>query len=390
MAASSGRLREFAAGVLAEVGALVERLEPEGLEALLPAPVQQRLQTPDWLRLGFAAELPPGAQRVSLESDWLTRLGGLLGERGRRATCVLPVLLPPLPHPERLLEHGLILHNAVHRLSGVRPAWTRYCLLVCRYVAISDEKREGISLFGINLATGGALDPFVDVLLAAVTDATSTLETTVPSDVELPPDWTVARLHACLTHALRARVGAHLHPFVSGMQRRLDRDLAQVLEYYSGLRQESWQRLQRPGADSAREQLRLEAAEREYHAKVADLRQKYALRVTVELSQTLELIMPVQRLTLLVKRRKGERQITMDWNPLARKLEPPPCEWSYTSEVTRLVCDEALHLVSPPAHATCTQCGRAYCRVCQPRQCPKCGQAGRGDGPQAVGKSPSP
>ena len=375
MTASSGRLREFAAGVLAEAGALVERLEPEGLEALLPAPVQQALQTPDWLRLGFATELPPEAQRVSLESDWLTRLGGLLGERGRRATCVLPMVLPPLPHPERLLEHGLILHNAVYRLAGVRPAWTRYRLLVCRYIAISDEKREGIITFGMNLTSGSALDPFVDVLLAAVTDDTSTQAATVPSDVELPPDWTVARLHTCLTRALPARVGAHLHPFISGMQRRLDRDLAQVFEYYSGLRQESWQRLQRPGADTAREQLRLEAAEREYHAKVADLRQKYALRVTVELSQTLELIMPVQRLTLLVRRRKGERQIAMDWNPLARKLEPPPCEWSYTAEVTRLVCDEALHLVSPPAHAPCAQCGRAYCRLCQPRHCPKCGQA---------------
>lgn len=375
MTTSSTRLREFAASVLAEAGALVEPLDPEGLEALLPAPVQQALQTPEWLRLGFAAALPPGAQQVSLESDWLTRLGGLLGERGRRATCVLPLVLPPLPHPERLLEHGIILHNAVYRLAGGRPAWTRYRLLVCRYTAISDEKREGIIIFGVNLTTGSALDPFVDILLTAVIEAASTPEATVPSDVDLPPDWTVARLHACLTRLLPTRVGAHLHPFISGMQRRLDRDLVQVFEYYSGLRQESWQRLQKPGVDAAREQLRLEAAEREYHAKVADLRQKYALRITVELSQALELIMPVQRLTLLVRRRKGERQIAMDWNPLARKLEPPPCEWSYTAEVTRLVCDEALHLVSLPAYAPCPQCGKAYCRVCYPRHCPKCGQA---------------
>jgi hypothetical protein len=375
MAAASGRLHEFAAGVLTEAGALVERLEPEGLEALLPAPVQQALQTPEWLRLGFATELPPGAQRVSLESDWLTRLGGLLGERGRQATCVLPLVLPSLPHPERLLEHGLILPNAVYRLSGVRPAWTRYRLFICRYTAISDEKREGIVTFGLNLATGSALDPFVDVLLATVTEADATLDASVPSDVELPPDRPVARLHTCLTRALPARVQAQLHPFISGMQRRLDRDLAQVFEYYTGLRQESWQRLQRPGGDAARAQVRLEAAEREYYAKVTDLRQKYALRVTVELSQTLELRMPVQRLTLLVRRRKGERQLAMDWNPLARKLEPPPCEWSYIAEVTRLVCDEALHLVSPPAHAPCAQCGRAYCRVCHPWQCPKCGQA---------------
>jgi hypothetical protein len=39
----------------------------------------------------------------------------------------------------------------------------------------------------------------------------------------------------------------------------------------------------------------------------------------------------------------------------------------------RLVCDEALHLVSPAGLAPCPACGRAYCRVCHPAACPKCG-----------------
>jgi hypothetical protein len=43
-------------------------------------------------RLGFAAEVPAVAIPVSLESDWLDRFGGLLGERGRWAErqMVLP------------------------------------------------------------------------------------------------------------------------------------------------------------------------------------------------------------------------------------------------------------------------------------------------------------
>jgi hypothetical protein len=125
----------------------------------------------------------------------------------------------------------------------------------------------------------------------------------------------------------------------------------------------------------ARERLRLEAAAREYQAKVADLRQKYDLRVTTDLEQALILTSPVQRLELTIKRRKGERRVTLDWSPLARRLEPPPCEWSYTAEITRVVCDDALHLVSPAGHAPCAQCGKNYCRACQPRRCPKCGQA---------------
>lgn len=373
--ASASRYRDFAARLLEHEGALVEPLDPEGLEAMLPASVQHTLHAPELVRLGFGAELPPEAQRVSLESDWLDRFGHLLDERGRWLQRVVEVPLPVLSQPERIIEHGLVLQNAIYRLSRVAPAWTRYLMLLLRYTAISDEKRVGMLTFGLNLANGSAVDPLVDDLLSAALSTEDTAGTNVPADAHLPPDWPTPRLHSAVTRALPARVQAHLHLFLQGMQRRLDRDLERVHAYYTGLRQEAWQRLQRQHTDSARERLRLEAAEREYHAKVADLRQKYDLRVTTDLEQALILTSPVQRLELTIKRRKGERRVTLDWSPLARRLEPPPCEWSYTAEITRVVCDDALHLVSPAGHAPCAQCGKNYCRACQPRRCPKCGQA---------------
>ena len=373
--ASASRYRDFAARLLEHDGALVEPLDPEGLEAMLPASVQHTLHAPELVRLGFGAELPPEAQRVSLESDWLDRFGHLLDERGRWLQRVVQVPLPVLSQPERIIAHGLVLQNAIYRLSRVAPAWTRYLILLLRYTAISDEKRVGMLTFGLNLANGSAVDPLADDLLSAALSTEDTAGTNVPADAHLPPDWPTPRLHSAVTRALPARVQAHLHLFLQGMQRRLDRDLERVHAYYTGLRQEAWQRLQRQHTDSARERLRLEAAEREYHAKVADLRQKYDLRVTTDLEQALMLTSPVQRLELTIKRRKGERRVTLDWSPLARRLEPPPCEWSYTTEITRVVCDDALHLVSPAGHAPCAQCGKNYCRVCQPRRCPKCGQA---------------
>jgi hypothetical protein len=373
--ASASRYRDFAARLLEHDGALVEPLDPEGLEAILPASVQHTLQAPELVRLGFGAELPPEAQRVSLESNWLDRFGHLLDERGRWLHRVVAVPLPVLSQPERIIEHGLVLQNAIYRLSRVAPAWTRYLILLLRYTAISDEKRVGMLTFGLNLANGSAVDPLVDALLSTALSPEDTAGTNVPADAHLPPDWPTPRLHSAVTRALPARVQAHLHLFLQGMQRRLDRDVERVHAYYTGLRQEAWQRLQRQQTDSARARLRLEAAEREYHAKVADLRQKYDLRVTTDVEQALILTSPVQRLELTIKRRKGERRVTLDWSPLARRLEPPPCEWSYTAEITRVVCDDALHLVSPAGHAPCAQCGKNYCRACQPRRCPKCGQA---------------
>jgi len=373
--ASASRYRDFAARLLEHDGALVEPLDPDGLEAMLPASVQHTLHAPELVRLGFGAELPPEAQRVSLESDWLDRFGHLLDERGRWLQRVVEVPLPVLSQPARILEHGLVLQNAIYRLSRVAPAWTRYLILLLRYTAISDEKRVGMLTFGLNLANGSAVDPLVEDLLSAALSTEDTAGTHVPADAHLPPAWPTPRLHSAVTRAVPARVQAHLHLFLQGMQRRLDRDVERVHAYYTGLRQEAWQRLQRQHTDSARERLRLEAAEREYQAKVADLRQQYDLRVTTNLEQALMLTSPVQRLELTIKRRKGERRVTLDWSPLARRLEPPPCEWSYTAELTRVVCDDALHLVSPAGHAPCAQCGKNYCRACQPRRCPKCGQA---------------
>jgi hypothetical protein len=371
---SASQFRDFAARLLEHEGALVDSVAPAGLEAMLPASVQQALRAPEFVRLGFAADLPADAQRVSLESDWLDRFGHLLGERGRLLQCVVNPPLPVLSHPERMLEHGLVLQNAVYRLSRVTPAWTRYLILLFRYTAISDEKREGLIKFGLNLANGSAIDPFVDELLTAAISMEVPTGASALSDGQRLPHWEPARLHTVVTRALPTRVRTQLHLFLHGMQRRLERDLARLHEYYTGLRQEAWQRLQKQPSDAARERLRFEAAEREYHNKVTDLRQKYALRVTVDLEQTLELTSPVQRLELTIKRRKGERSLILDWNPLARRLDPPPCEWRYTSESTRVVCDDTLHLVSPAGHAPCVRCDKSYCRACHPLRCPKCGQ----------------
>jgi hypothetical protein len=374
MSDQSNRFRNFAVHLLEHEGALVERIEPEGLEAMLPEDLQQSLHAPEFLRLGFAAELPLGAERASLESDWLERFGRLLATRGQRWSFAANVALPPLGYAERALERGLELENAVCRLLRIEPAWTRYLIFIFRYTAVSDEKREGIIKLGFNSMNSSAIDPFVDGLLAASLDLDVTEAVVKPAANQLPDDWPAARLKKTVSRALPIRIRSHLGQFLNGMQRRLDRDLARLHEYFTGLREESLQKLRKQKTDSARERLRLEAAEREYQAKVADLKQKYDLRVNIALSQMLEFICPVHRVTVMIKRRKGERKLSLDWNPIARRLDPLPCEWSFAAEGSRVVCDEALHIVRVEAHAACQHCGKEYCRVCSPRGCPKCGR----------------
>ncbi len=73
-----------------------------------------------------------------------------------------------------------------------------------------------------------------------------------------------------------------------------------------------------------------------------------------------------------IRRCKADRVILLGWNPLARWLEPPACEFTAFTERPHLACDDALHLVVPAALNPCRACGRTFCRACHPERCPKC------------------
>jgi hypothetical protein len=380
MIESSARFRNLTLRLLEREGALTEKLMPDGLQAVLPAALQTSLGAGELLRLGFGPELPDGALRAGLESDWLEKIGGLLGARGRTLRLALGVGRAAPPPPERLLERTVALTNAVYRFQGMTSAWTRYLILVFRYTAVSDEKREGIVKLAVNLANGSVAEGFMEELLVAA--LAETHPSVPPSAQELPADWTPAKLRSWTAHTLPDRVRAPLGLFLGGMQRRLDRDLERIFNYHESLSRESFARQRKQKADPAREQMRIEAVAREYHAKIADLKQKYGLRVVVELSQRLEVVAPVERVHLSIKRRKGERRITLDWNPVARRLEPLPDEWSYSALGPRSVCDDALHLMAASGLAPCGECRKEFCRVCHGPQCPRCRETAAAEVPE--------
>jgi len=187
---------------------------------------------------------------------------------------------------------------------------------------------------------------------------------------------------------LENRVRAELQTFMGAARRRLERDRGRVHAYHNDLWAASMKRLSalagvegdKAQADREREKLRMAAIEREYHAKLDDLRHNYAMRVVVQWVQALELYLPVHRFDVLIRRRKGERRIQLDWHPLVKLMEPPPCDWGPGLERTRLLCDDKLHLTEPVGQAPCRSCAKPWCRACHPTRCPRCGvAAGRGN-----------
>jgi hypothetical protein len=299
-------MRGFAAALLRQTGALVDDIAPDGLEVLAPPPVQAALGLGEFARLGFGATLPPSAQRVGIDGDWLERFARLLGPRGHWTRRVLVDDRRAPGDPQSLLARELLLDNATWRLLDVRPAWTRYLVLAFRAAAVSNDKRDFVLRIGINLATGAVVDGMADGAEGAPPDA-----------AELPPDWPRARLLALVGRALPPRLDAALAPFLTGLRRRLGRDLDRLHQFHADLHREAMTRAEAlAGSDPRRERerLRAEAIAREYHARLDDLRRQYAARVTVTWVQTEEVIAPVHRLAVQVRRRKGERTMLLDWN----------------------------------------------------------------------------
>jgi hypothetical protein len=378
-----GALRDFVADVLELEGAAIEPIEPDGLEVLAPAALSKAMGWPELARLGFGGELPQQAISIGLEGDWLERFGSLLGERGRWAErqLMLPASLAQLGDPERVLERALDLPNAVWRFQGVTATWTRCLVLTFRYTALSDEKREGLVRLGFNLGTGAVLDEVLGRLQPAMEGEPDWHEPEPEVRVSAGPAWDAATLERRVRPLLAARVREALDPFLRAMRSRLERDRSRVHGYHDDLRHASLKRLaalggaegERPDAERRRETLRVAAIEREYRAKLDDLAHNYALRVTVDWVQALELYLPVQRIDVQIRRRKGERLIRLDWHRLARLTEPPPCDWGLGLDRVRLVCDDKLHLTSAAGQAPCASCGKAFCRACHSGACPRCG-----------------
>ncbi|EJW09403.1 hypothetical protein A33M_1376 [Rhodovulum sp. PH10] len=375
-----GALRDFVTEVLEIEGAAVAPIEPDGLEVLAPDPVRAAMGWPELARLGFGVERPAGAIPVGLDGDWLDRFGGLLGERGRWAERQLDVPLPPLGDPARILDKALDLPNAVWRFHGATEGFARCLLLAFRYTAVSDEKREGLVWLAFNEGTGAAIDDIgsrLRHLLAADADWQAPTD-----DVRRAAGHgrDPAALAARIPLLLDRRVRQELEPFLRAMRRRFERDRSRVHAYHDDLRTASVRKLtalaaatgEKAEADRRRETLHIAAVAREYTAKLDDLRHNYALRVTVDWVQGLAVFAPVRHFEVVIKRRKNERRVRLDWHAAARAAEVPPCDWGPGLERTRLVCDEALHLTEPAGQAPCGACGKPWCRACHPA-CPRCG-----------------
>jgi hypothetical protein len=324
---SDPEILDFAAEVLERHGGLIEP-EPDGLLALMPPDLAQGLQLPEEVRLGTAAA------PLLYGSPLLDRLVDLARRQVPVACAQIEVSYLKKAGFEGLLGRDLAFAGGQVRVSSRGEARTTYMILFCHYLALSDERKEGLVPLGVHEASGAVIPGLVEVW-----------EESHPrffTAGKVPPHFPV-HLETALAGALksaRTSVAGELKGFLASMQRRLGRDVRNTREYYEALRREMEGGLSHPLLTESQRRQRLakiEALPEELARKLADLEQKYRVQVTISAVAALRLLVDVVHVLLELQYRRASRSLKVTWNPLTRRLDPLVCEH----------CRTTLHRIHP-------------------------------------------
>jgi len=370
-------LPEILANILTLEGALLERTDDDCLEFVVPPSLSETLGIPEHGKLSFAYHpFDESVISASYESEFFRSVDRLFSGRGKMAKAVYSSQLPNIGKVSKWVSEKVALSNASFRLQKVDNQRIAYALIFFKYVALSDEKKEGIFSLLINeqnLSTSP--------LNANVTAFWEDLKE--PKEILARSEGISKSLQAGFS-AASLIVKEEFEPFIKSLERRLNRDIIRVFEYYETLKGEIHKAFEKkffsgrdsPEAQSEEERKvlsgKLDAVEGEKRWKIQDLVSKYALNIRIEPVCIIDIETESLVFWLEIKRRLSSRTFPLSYNPLLRKVDSLPCEGCFHPRGTYYLCDEKLHILCATCFRKCPDCGREYCSVCHPKGCPRC------------------
>lgn len=358
-------LREFVLRLLEVQGAVWEEVEGD-CDVLLPPELAQRLGCEESLQISFDPLKENGRQRILFGSEMLDRLLALAEELGLSATYTVPGLPAKSERLAREMGERFSLLNAKGALLDSNPAYCPYLILNFKYVALSDERKEGLVRVTINESSLASFDELEEWLDPEARRSDSPFGGSPRRPLE--------EVYRKGCRVAQVGIAADLREFEESMNRRLKRDVQRLEEYYLGLAGEMEERVRKrglQGQEKADMVDKIRATEAELERKVEDLWNKYSIRVKVQWINSCRLFLPVLQGRYEIFRRKERREERVFWNPWLKRVEPLACEGCLEDGYTFYVCDR-LHRVCPQCFAPCSGCGKRLCRLCLPRERHQC------------------
>jgi len=314
---SDPELISFATQVVEKFGGIAE-YQDELLTAILPEELARLLELPEELRLG-------GEERPLLYGS------PVLDQLIQLTTQDIPLVFGHIEIPylkkagfDQQLNQDFVFSNArVHVISRAE-ARTTYMHLICRYIALSDERKEGMAEVGVQENSGTLIENFEHLWHQ------QNAEFYQPG--QIPPHFPIHVEQAvsnAMQHARYHVENQHLTEFISSMKRRLRRDVKNTKEYYEALQQEMEASLSHPNLSETQKQDRLAKIRdlpHEMERKIEDLRQKYTIRTTLSACAVLRFLVDVAKVMVEIHHKKFRKDVHLIWNPVTGHFDPLVCE----------------------------------------------------------------
>lgn len=323
-------LLSFTSQVLEQQGAAVEQ-HTDCLITLLPVSLSQLLNLSEESQIGKDGE------PLLYGSPLLDRLVTL-------ATKEVPVVYGELEIPylkqegfEQLLTQDLSFEKGKSRISNKVEARHPYMILICHYVAMSDERKEGLIELAIHEDSGA--------LIPEMSGRWKDFQPRFFAQEYIPPHFPAhidSSINAALKSA-RSIIDNELADFYKGIKRHLNRDVQNTQEYYEALRREMKASLENPNLSKDQRNDRITKIQDlpdEMNRKIEDLQQKYQIRVTLTGCAALRFLVPIVRLTVEFRYKKLLRELRLNYNPISRSLDPLVCEHCKLTTRTVFPCDK--------------------------------------------------
>ncbi len=300
----------------------------------------------------------PGQVPIGFGTELLDRAILMARELGGTASVRMPVLSArKQAEPDPVKSFGF--PNSTFQVKGNHDSWLDYWVWSFEVAADADERREAAHHICIS-SLGAACPQLPELIFQHALD----WEPLTVKESEFQAR-SLENLFIVACDRVARQADERLSEFKETVTRHHVRDIRRIETYFQDLNNEmeaeiQKRQLQGTELDVRREKIR--QLEREKSRKLNALKDKYRLRLTITPTALLLARIPVKRCDLLIKRRKGERRISVVYNLLTKGFDPMACEACGHDTYTLGFCDEALHLL-------CESCMAMFTNQ---KTCPRC------------------
>jgi hypothetical protein len=346
-------LDQFAIRFLENRGAVLER-NKDGFEALLPGELSQLIETPDHIRIenGLDSEVV-GVYSMSYGSPLLEKMVDAACARVPILSCELEFGYLKSQGFDRLISEQFQFFNSVGKVESSAAIRTDYILLSCRYLAQSDEQKQGLLQLVFDCETGASIPGMAKMI------------SSVPRDFRPPSKsfwkkYMLKRIMDGIEDQSREILAEEVRSFEQSMNRRFRRDVINLEEYYDALKREMEKSIERPGLSQEvirDRKTKIGLLPDELARKRDDLFKKYSIRIKVEPCAAMFIRTPAVRVIYGVSVGKNKRNLSLTYNPVTRSMDPMVCQGCGKSTLRAHFCAR-LHLL-------CVRCNKK-CPICQP------------------------